>query len=376
MEILYLSSTGPMVALLQQTLNELGYDAGPVDGIFGEQTLSALKKFQQNNSLTVNGVVWPETWEALRPVLMSHSVYTTLPYSSNLLNINLHALSARYSFLNTDIIGYSALSEPLYRVRIGNGAKSLSFNASHHANEWITSSLLMKFIEDLSAAYANSGTLDGVEVRSLLAAVRLDCVPMVNPDGVDLVTGQLKPGSAIYNAALSMNQPPVDFPSGWKANIRGVDLNLNYPAGWDRARELKYAAGYVAPGPRDYVGPYPLSEPESSAMASMTQGNNYLLTVSLHTQGEVIYWTFENYEPPRAQEIGEALSAVSGYALDTPEMFSSFAGYKDWFIQEFNLPGYTVECGLGENPLPISQFDSIYAAVRPLLVRAMDEITF
>lgn len=35
-------------------------------------------------------------------------------------------------------------------------------------------------------------------------------------------------------------------------------------------------------------------------------------------------------------------------------------GYKDWFIQIYNRPGYTIEAGLGENPLPISQFDKIY----------------
>ena len=39
---------------------------------------------------------------------------------------------------------------------------------------------------------------------------------------------------------------------------------------------------------------------------------------------------------------------------------SGHAGYKDWFIQDFNRPGYTIEAGLGENPLPLSQFDTIY----------------
>ena len=44
---------------------------------------------------------------------------------------------------------------------------------------------------------------------------------------------------------------------------------------------------------------------------------------------------------------------------DTP-FNSSFAGFKDWFIQEFNKPGYTIEAGIGVNPLPISQFNEIY----------------
>ncbi len=44
---------------------------------------------------------------------------------------------------------------------------------------------------------------------------------------------------------------------------------------------------------------------------------------------------------------------------DTPYN-SSFAGYKDWFIQDYNRPGFTIEAGIGVNPLPISQFDEIY----------------
>ena len=39
---------------------------------------------------------------------------------------------------------------------------------------------------------------------------------------------------------------------------------------------------------------------------------------------------------------------------------SGYAGYKDWFIQQFNRPGYTIEVGIGENPLPLSQFEEIY----------------
>lgn len=50
----------------------------------------------------------------------------------------------------------------------------------------------------------------------------------------------------------------------------------------------------------------------------------------------------------------------SGYTLSETPYNSSFAGYKDWFIQNYNRPGYTIEAGIGENPLPLSQFDEIY----------------
>jgi hypothetical protein len=42
---------------VQQKLNALGYDAGPVDGLMGGRTMRAIKSFQRENSLTVNGTI-------------------------------------------------------------------------------------------------------------------------------------------------------------------------------------------------------------------------------------------------------------------------------------------------------------------------------
>ena len=64
------------------------------------------------------------------------------------------------------------------------------------------------------------------------------------------------------------------------------------------------------------------------------------------------------------------MAAASGYALADTPYNSSFAGYKDWFIQDFRRPGYTVEVGSGVNPLPLSQFEEIYRENVPILTIA------
>jgi g-D-glutamyl-meso-diaminopimelate peptidase len=64
------------------------------------------------------------------------------------------------------------------------------------------------------------------------------------------------------------------------------------------------------------------------------------------------------------------MAQVSGYTLAEPAPESSFAGFKDWFIQNYRRPGYTVEVGQGVNPLPLSQFDSIYEKNLGILVTA------
>lgn len=115
----------------------------------------------------------------------------------------------------------------------------------------------------------------------------------------------------------------------------------------------------------------PLTEPESLALYNFTLFHNFRLIITYHTQGKEIYWTFQNYETEEAKRIGEIFASVSGYTLTSPEFNSSFAGYKDWFLQEYLRPGYTIEAGLGQNPLPISQFDEIYRDNFPILVLGM-----
>ena len=128
--------------------------------------------------------------------------------------------------------------------------------------------------------------------------------------------------------------------------------------------------GFDRPAPRDYVGRAPLTQPETRALAAYTEYIDPALVLAYHSQGQVIYWQFDEVFVPGARELGERLAAVSGYALEDTPYESAFAGYKDWFIKVFGRPGYTVEAGTGENPLPISQFDQIYQDNLGLLVTA------
>lgn len=139
-----------------------------------------------------------------------------------------------------------------------------------------------------------------------------------------------------------------------------MDLNLQFPAGWQEARRIKFEQGFTRPAPRDYAGEGPLIEREALAIYNFTLENNFDLTISYHTQGKEIYWNFQNINPPGGYEIGQIFSRVSGYKLANVPYNSSFAGYKDWFIQNYNKPGFTIEAGIGQSPLPLSQFDEIY----------------
>ena len=277
-----------------------------------------------------------------------------------------------YPFLRTEVLTESIFGRPVRTLVIGNGKRKVIYSGSHHANEWITTPVLLKFVEEYAEALQNGGEIFGVPASELAAKVTTYTVPMVNPDGVDLVTGNIQPGSEEYEAArrLAEHYPSIPFPEGWKADLAGVDLNLQYPAGWLRAREIKYSQGFTRPGPRDFVGRYPLSQRESRVLAGYTEYIDPALVLAYHSQGREIYWSFQDIELPEARRLGERLAQISGYTLAEPAPESSFAGYKDWFLKIFRRPGYTIEVGQGQNPLPISQFDEIYRDNLGILVTA------
>lgn len=289
-------------------------------------------------------------------------VPTNIAYTSCILQNNIEQLKKKYRFLRTGNIGYSVLGKPISYIKMGNGEKEVMYSGTIHANEWINSVVLMKFVENFCKAYEKNGKIYGYSAREIFNKSSIYIIPMVNPDGVDLVTGVIPENTGVYNnyKDISLNFPSIPFPSGWKANFNGVDLNLQFPAGWINAKKIKFAQGYTRPAPRDFVGFGPLTEPEALALYNFTLVHNFRLILAYHSQGEVIYWKYADFLPEDSEEIGKKLAETSGYTLDLTPPESAYAGYKDWFIQEYNRPGYTIETGLGVNPLPISQFDKIY----------------
>lgn len=303
-------------------------------------------------------------------------VSTDVPVTSQRVQKLIGQLTAQYPFLRAENLTNTAFGRPVTALVLGNGPRKVLYTAAHHANEWLTTYLLLKFTEELAQAIQDGGRIYGVSAQNIAKAATIYLVPLVDPDGVDLVTGAIAPGSLEYAIArgLADNYPDIAFPEGWKANLLGVDLNLQYPAGWQRARQIKFSQGYDRPGPRDFVGRAPLTQLESRALAEFTQQTDPALVLAFHSQGREIYWQFGGYDIPGARALGEDFARTSGYTLaDTPEA-SAYAGYKDWFIQDFQRPGYTIEVGQGENPLPLSQFDEIYRDVLGILVTAATDL--
>ncbi len=421
MRNIYVGDVGVAVQYLQLALNRAGY-LNQINGQFDRMTCNALKEFMgegvgcyvdrtvwakltpylsgyTTHVITAGDTLWgiADTYDTLVSAILTANpsldpmklqigtriyvpfsfalVDERVPYTSSLTDLVLEGLKVRYPFLISGCIGKSVMGRDVCYLQFGEGETQVCYNACFHANEWITTPILLKFTETYAKAYAEGEDLYGEDTRELFQKYSLFLIPMVNPDGADLVNGMIRSEEYLEQTmAIASDYPSIPYPDGWKANINGVDLNLQFPAGWENARKIKFAQGYTSPAPRDFVGEAPLSAVESINMYHFTTAHDFQLILAYHTQGEVIYWKYLDYEPERSRRIAEYFGKVSGYQVEETPYASGYAGYKDWFIEAYNRPGYTIEAGRGTNPLGMNQFQEIYDDNRLILVGGMTQL--
>lgn len=304
---------------------------------------------------------------------MQSLVFDPVPITSARQESYLRSLRRHFPFVYAKTLTQTAFGRPVRALQLGAGAHKVLVTAGQHANESITSSAVWRILWDYCAALVRGGHVAGVPAQTLYSRSMLYLVPLVNPDGADLVAGTCTEESPEYRAAaaIAADYPHIPFPSGWKANLAGVDLNLNYPARWDLARKIKQEQGITSPAPRDFAGFSPLDQPETAALAAFTACVHPDLMLALHTQGAVIYPGPDETAPPGAEAYARAFSETSGYPVEPVPPESANAGFKDWFLDRFRRPAFTIEAGLGENPLPMTQLPAICRALTGIFAAAL-----
>ena len=281
-------------------------------------------------------------------------------YTYEIMQQDIAQLEKQYPGLITSkVIGKSVDGRNIYAVKLGKGKTEIFMNGSHHAREWLTTNLLMEMLDTYSQAYVKNSTVGGYKARQILNNSSIWFVPMVNPDGVTLVQkgafSAKKPAEVIR-----INGGSTNF-NRWKANVRGVDLNRQYPADWSRIQRNRTSPSYM-----NHKGRSPLSEPETRAVYNFTNQHNFKTAVSYHSSGEVLYWDYKLKSGSAQRTLSYRLATMirnkTGYRLVNPGSNPSGGGYTDWFIQNKKLPAFTPEISphVGERPVPVSYFDSIW----------------
>lgn len=264
--------------------------------------------------------------------------------------------------------GKSLLGRRISVLTLGEARRGVLFAGATHGSEWLTALVLLRFFDEVCSCLEQEECLYGINVRRAVLKRGIAVLPVLNPDGTEI---NLRGTRAAPTCAERLRRLSGGDFEHWNANAAGVDINHNFGAGWDLLQQMEHDAGIYGPAPRQYGGPRPFSEPETRAACGICSTLDISRLYSLHSQGEEIYWYYGPRTPILSRDIAHELASASGYVVSAPNGMASHGGFKDWFIESFGRPGFTVEIGKGENPLPLSDLDEIYQKLAPALAAAL-----
>lgn len=229
-------------------------------------------------------------------------------------------------------IGKSVLDREIWCIKLGSGYPCVIVQGGIHGREWITSPLLIRL------------------AKRLKPTCTFYIIPMVNPDGVEIATGGYSTCGIFREAVERLSGDHLTY----KANARGVDLNVNFNYLWGLGKNNVYH-----PSSENYVSEYFESEPETVALTEFTRKVKPVVSLSYHSKGEVIYWSHDSVYERRAYPFAREYALSTGYSLMRSD--DSTGGYRDWFIdQRFGL-GLTFEVGSDDltHPIGMEYLDGI-----------------
>ncbi len=292
--------------------------------------------------------------------------YTTpLDYATMMEYLNFTV--ERYSFLSFSYLGETMMGRGIPILSLGEGDRALLFVGAQRAKEWMTSLLLLRWLREICELFATNGKIFRYHIGYLLSTRRIILIPMLNPDGVEYHLHGVSEGNVLYDRLRSMNDGNEDF-SDWQANARGVDLSHNYSVGFAMQKEKERREGILGGAPMGFAGESSESEPEVGALCNYLRYHRDIRAVfDLQTTGETIEYASHGRTAPRSQSMAKALSDFSEYRLAPMENEGEFGRLSDFCIVERNLPAFTVRCGKGEAPLPLSEAFYLYTRLRKML---------
>ncbi len=296
--------------------------------------------------------------------MAQHLFSLSAPFDYAALMQSLFELSAASPSAELLYLGNSTFGRSIPVIRLGHGSKKVLYVGAHHGMEWLTSALLTRFAFDLSLAI-DQGTRVGRVVPAVLSETHtLYILPMLDPDGVEYQIHGVGEENPLYERLLEMNGGD-DF-SRWQANGRGVDLNHNYDCDFEAQKAWERENGIYGGAPTRYSGEAPESECEVALLCNLIRFHHRELSgvMTLHTQGEEICCGGLHDPHSRMGIIASRLSRLLAYPVTVPAPPASYGGLTDWCVRKMGIPAFTVECGKGQNPLPLSDFPSVYSRIR------------
>lgn len=225
-------------------------------------------------------------------------------------------------------IGKSLEGRDIWAIKISDNVRvkemepAILVNAMHHAREVMTPEITTDMISYLTSNYGKLA-----EVTKWVNETEIWVVPMFNVDG---------------------NNKMWDGNSMWRKNTRdghGVDLNRNYPYGWNSCK-----GSSASTGAQDYRGTAPASEPETQAMMNFVAEIKPVFDISYHSYSEIVIYPYgcrPNRTPTEeaveiiGAEIGKKIDYKPGTAWEL--LYNADGGDIDWMYTAHQVIPYVIE---------------------------------
>lgn len=225
-------------------------------------------------------------------------------------------------------IGKSLEGRDIWAIKISDNVRvdeiepAILVNGMHHAREVMTPEITTDMVSYLTSNYGKLA-----EVTKWVNDTEIWVIPMFNVDG---------------------NNKMWDGNSMWRKNTRnghGVDLNRNYPYGWNSCN-----GSSASTGAQDYRGTAPASEPETQAMMNMVAEIKPVFDISYHSYSEIVIYPY-GCKPNRTptEEAVEIIGAEIGKKIDYKPgtawelLYNADGGDIDWMYTAHQVIPYVIE---------------------------------
>jgi len=306
------------------------------------------------------------------PCPAEYVVYPYQAYSYETMLSDAKKLQRMYpELIKTSSIGKSVENRDLLLIEFGKGPNKIFVCGAHHAREYISTTYLMYAIDRYAYAAKNNALWGKYNPKAILDGVTFCIVPMVNPDGVNLVQNGI---NATNNAAALSTMGLYDGTKygyrSWKANINGVDVNWNYDKDWYISRNKHSTRGSTG-----FNGDMPHTEPETIAVSNYVDTHPFDAYLSFHSQGQIFYWADSVSRPTYLQD---AIKKDTGFTPSKDPVSKVGGSFFDYVYRKYDKPTITVElCPyVGPYPYPDTDFDTVWNPVKNVLLVAANEIIY
>jgi len=314
----------------------------------------------------------------------------------------IHELEEKYpEIIEVVEYGRSIDDRPLYAIRMTAGVEEFMKDPEHnikrthyyidggnHSRETVNPSLVLRMVEEYARDFYGEENIKGFDLEKILKDSVLHFLPLPFPDGYNLAKVGLDGVQTEAGLKAIKSVPDTNY-SNYKANLRGVDLNRNYPAWvfdtdtrkWVDLRK-KNPGRVTAPTGELYGGPKGASEPEVKYKNEYILKYDFRQFTTFHSRGEVIFW-HKFYMPKvyndQAREMAKVVNKVNGYRIGGHSVGGRSGYFSDFTAGMTLKPTITVETTPGGSTLPSKRsfYSKVYKEIRllPLHLREVGEKT-